>query len=272
MKCQVYQIDAFTDRLFSGNPAAVCPLEAWLADDLMQAIAAENNLSETAFLVPEGEGKDSHWGLRWFTPAVEVDLCGHATLASAHLLLNHLGHAGDAISFETRSGTLVVARDGADGGLAMDFPVMPVDARIEPAPGFADALGAAPAELYKIREVHGAPYLLALFEREAEVAALAPKFGQLGANVIATAPGNEVDFVSRFFAPASGIDEDPVTGSAHCTLTPFWAERLGRDELKARQISARGGELGCRLAGERVIISGRAVLYMAGEFEVPEAA
>lgn len=265
MKCQIYQIDAFTEQLFAGNPAAVCPLDAWPADEIMQAVAAENNLSETAFLVPEGEG----YRLRWFTPAVEVDLCGHATLATGHLLLNHLG-GGDAVSFETRSGTLVVSRDGGEGTLAMDFPVLPVGERIEAAASFSTALGAAPAELYKIREIHGAPYLLALFGSEAEVAALAPEFGELGANVIATAPGDELDFVSRFFAPAAGIDEDPVTGSAHCTLTPFWAERLGKNELKARQISARGGDVGCRLEGERVVLTGRAVLYMAGEIEAPD--
>lgn len=258
MKIPIYQLDAFTEALFSGNPAAVCPLEGWLSDDLMQAIAAENNLSETAFLVAEGGG----YGLRWFTPTVEVDLCGHATLAAAHLLLNHLGHGGDGVAFETRSGTLAVKRDG--GALAMDFPALPPGERIEAAPGFAAALGGRPAELYKIREVHGAPYLLALFGSAAEVARLAPNFAALGANVIATAPGGEADFVSRFFAPVSGIDEDPVTGSAHCTLTPFWAERLGKSSLKARQISARGGEMlppgrrpGDRLGPRRALSDGR---------------
>ncbi len=263
MQIPIYQIDAFTNSPFQGNPAAVCPLDAWLADDVLQAVAMENNLSETAFIVPEGDG----FHLRWFTPAVEVDLCGHATLATGHLILNRLSPERDGVSFETRSGTLQVQRAGGD--LAMDFPVLAPLAAVEPEPALLSAMGATPQECLPVRKMHGAPYFMLVFETEAQVAALAPSFSSLGANVIATAPGDKVDFVSRFFAPLSGIDEDPVTGSAHCTLAPYWANRLDKSDLVARQISARGGDIGCRLLGERVILTGRCAFYMEGRIEVP---
>ncbi|MDP6876822.1 MAG: PhzF family phenazine biosynthesis protein [Alphaproteobacteria bacterium] len=267
MSIAIYQIDAFTDAPFRGNPAAVCPLDAWLPDDVLQAIAMENNLSETAFFVPEGEMAGDGYRLRWFTPALEVDLCGHATLATGHLILRRLSPELDAVSFETRSGTLQVRRDG--DALAMNFPALAPGAAVNPAPALVSAMGAVPEECRQIREMHGAPYILLVYETEAQVAELTPRFAGLGANVIATAPGDNVDFVSRFFAPMSGIDEDPVTGSAHCTLAPYWAHRLDKDKLTARQISARGGDVGCCLEGDRVIITGRCAFYMEGRIELP---
>ncbi|HJM94316.1 MAG: PhzF family phenazine biosynthesis protein [Alphaproteobacteria bacterium] len=263
MQIPIYQIDAFTDVPFYGNPAAVCPLDAWLADDILQAIAMENNLSETAFIVAKGD--DFH--LRWFTPAIEVDLCGHATLATGHLILNRLSPERDRVGFETRSGTLQVWRAG--DRLAMDFPVLAPGAPMAPDPALLSAMGATPQDCLPISEMHGAPYVLLVFESEAQVAALTPAISALGANVIATAPGDKVDFVSRFFAPMSGIDEDPVTGSAHCTLAPYWAGCLEKSELVARQISARGGDVGCRLEGDRVILTGCCAFYMEGRIEVP---
>jgi PhzF family phenazine biosynthesis protein len=262
MRVPIYQVDAFADRPFAGNPAAVCPLDDWLPDAVMQAIAAENNLSETAFVVPQGEG----YGLRWFTPALEVDLCGHATLATAHMLFDRLDPDRDAVSFETRSGRLTVTRHG--DRLEMDFPALPVQAEVSVDDATLAGLGARPVAAWTVRRTHGAPFRLALFASQADVAALAPDFGAMTANVIATAPGDELDFVSRFFAPRVGVPEDPVTGSAHCTLAPFWAERLGRTELRARQISARGGDVGCRLDGDRVLLSGRCVCYMEGHIEL----
>lgn len=260
MKLPLYQIDAFTDKVFAGNPAAVCPLDDWLPDEVMQSIAAENNLSETAFFVG-GEGR---YHLRWFTPACEVDLCGHATLATAFLILNRLEPELDAVTFETRSGVLKVARDG--DGLAMDFPVRSA-AAVAPAADLVDALGQAPQEVFL-----SADNVLAVYGDEAEVRELRPNMEALATctshGVIVTAPGNACDFVSRFFAPAWGIPEDPVTGSAHCTLVPFWAERLGKTDLVARQVSARGGLLTCRAIGERVRLAGRAVLYLEGEITV----
>lgn len=262
MKAVLYQVDAFADRVFEGNPAAIVPLDAWPADDLMQAIAAENNLAETAFFAPEGEG----YRLRWFTPTVEVDLCGHATLASAHVLFSHLGYTKPEIRFETRSGTLVVKRE--DDKLAMDFPAaLP---KPYPAPdAIADALGARP--LVWLKTAH----LMAVFDSADEVAALKPDFSALGrlltplnAGLIATAPapeGSGVDFVSRFFGPAHGIDEDPVTGSAHCTSVPYWTKKLGKSDLVAHQVSKRGGTLWCTDAGERVVIRGRCADYMKAE-------
>jgi PhzF family phenazine biosynthesis protein len=260
MKAALYQVDAFADRVFEGNPAAVVPLESWPADAAMQAIAAENNLAETAFIVPEGEG----YRLRWFTPAVEVDLCGHATLATAHVLFTHLNHTKSEIRFETRSCTLVVKREG--DLLAMDFPA--AVPKPYPAPdAIADALGGKPVVWLKTAN------LMAVFGSEADIAALAPDFRALGrllapvnAGLIATAPGSGgIDFVSRFFAPAHGIDEDPVTGSAHCTSVPYWAKKLGKSDLVARQVSARGGTLWCSDAGERVILRGRCADYMKAE-------
>lgn len=260
MKAELYQVDAFADRVFEGNPAAVVPLAVWPEDAVMQAVAAENNLAETAFFAPEGAG----YRLRWFTPAVEVDLCGHATLASAHVLFAHLGHAKPEIRFETRSGTLVVKREG--DLLAMDFPA--AKPKPYPAPeSIAEALGAKPLVWLKTTN------LMAVFDKEADVAALAPDFRALGflltpmnAGLIATAPGSGgIDFVSRFFAPSHGIDEDPVTGSAHCTSVPYWSKKLGKSDLVARQISKRGGTLWCSDAGERVVIRGRCADYMKAE-------
>ncbi|MBT3360582.1 MAG: PhzF family phenazine biosynthesis protein [Rhodospirillales bacterium] len=259
MNLQIFQIDAFTDNVFAGNPAAVCPLNEWLPDDQMQKIALENNLSETAFFVDTGDA----FGLRWFTPAEEVDLCGHATLATAYLLLTRLTPEKARVDFDTRSGRLSVTRDG--DFLAMDFPAQP-PRRMDTPQAIADALGGSPREFWAQRD------FMAVYETEAEVRVLKPDMAGLmdidGRGVIATAPGEECDFVSRFFAPAVGIPEDPVTGSTHCVLVPYWSERLGKADLTARQVSPRGGELFCRNEGNRVRIAGRAALYMVGEIFV----
>ncbi len=258
MTIPLYQIDAFAEEVFQGNPAAVCPLRDWLTDERMQAIAAENNLSETAFFVPGAEPGD--YDLRWFTPAVEVDMCGHATLASAYLILGRLAPDLDAVRFSTLSGTLEVRRDG--DRLAMDFPARPPDA-YDPPPGLIAALGAEPEAM-----VASPRDAMAVYADEARVRGLAPDIRALAAfdrqGVIVTAPGDDCDFVSRYFAPALGVDEDPATGSTHSTLTPYWAERLGKSELHARQVSARGGDFYCRAMGERVRIAGRARLYLEG--------
>ena len=255
MRIPLYQIDAFTGRVFAGNPAAVCPLEEWLDAATMQAIAAENNLSETAFFVRGGEG----YGLRWFTPTLEVDLCGHATLASAFVVFEFLDRAAEAVRFETRSGELVVRRK--EGLLAMDFPARPPEP-CAPDAALAAALDKAPRELWQSRDY------LAVYDSEDEVRSLTPDMKALAAvghfAVCVTAPGRDADFVSRFFAPAVGIPEDPVTGSAHCTLTPYWARRLGKTDLHALQVSARGGELFCHDGGDRVEIAGQAVKYLEG--------
>lgn len=261
----LFQIDAFTGRPFGGNPAAVCPLDGvnggdWLDDELLQAIAVENNLSETAYLLARDDGD---FDLRWFTPGREVDLCGHATLASGHVILNRLDPAREKVTFHSRSGPLIVSK-GEDGKLVMDFPAQP------PQPGdlgdVAGAIGIAP------EEVLIAPYGLAVLKDEQAVRDLAPDFRKISAltpgELIVTAPGTDCDFVSRFFAPGAGIDEDPVTGSAHCILTPYWAERLGKTEMFARQISARGGEIWCRLAGDRVILRGEAVEVITGTMSI----
>lgn len=268
MRIPLYQVDAFTDRPLRGNPAAVCPLEAWPPDRLLQDIAAENNLSETAFVVRE----DRDWRLRWFTPTIEVDLCGHATLATAHVLLARSA-SEEEVRFRTRSGLLTVTRSAH--GLTMDFPGLPPEPPRE-APEVAATLGAPPLALHPVRAVHGRAYWMAVFADREQVAHLASDLHRLGtalrANVICTAPGGgDVDFVSRFFAPASGVDEDPVTGSSHCTLAPYWASRLGRTLLKARQISRRGGDLVCEVRGDRVLISGRCADYLVGEIDLPEA-
>lgn len=264
MNIPIYQVDAFASQVFSGNPAAVMPLEAWLDDAVMQSIAAENNLAETAFLVPRDEGG---FQLRWFTPEVEVDLCGHATLASAHVLFEHLGYRRDEICFHTRSGELGVRR--TERGLTLDFPALQLEqATMEKA--VSQALGASPAACFRVTEGWKQ---LCVFESESAVAALAPDFPALRAAtdrcVIATAPGDHCDFVSRFFAPQVGIDEDPVTGSAHCALVPYWAGRLGRSSMNARQISRRGGDLLCELHGGRVAMTGRAVTFLVGEVRLP---
>jgi len=260
MRLKLFQVDAFTSRLFGGNPAAIVPLESWLPDATLQAIAAENNLSETAYFVKQGE----RYHLRWFTPSVEVNLCGHATLASAWVLWEKLGERSPLIRFDTRSGELRVTR--ADGLLWLDFPADPPRPCTAP-PALVAGLGVPP------REVLLAGNYVALYDDEGAVRALAPDFRQLATldnhGVIVTAPGKDCDFVSRFFAPKFGIDEDPVTGSAHCTLAPLWAGRLGKTSLRARQISHRGGELRCELAGERVRIGGQAAGYLEGEIELP---
>jgi len=262
MRLPLYQIDAFTGAVFGGNPAAVCPLEGWLEDALLQAIAAENNLSETAFLVPKGPQAEEY-ALRWFTPLVEVDLCGHATLASAYVVFHFLEPERESVSFHTRSGPLRVTREG--DLLAMDFPAWEVSPCEAPAT-LPTALGGAPQEAFKSRD------WLVVYETEAEVRAIRPDMAQLAQpnarGVIVTAPGESCDFVSRFFAPSVGIPEDPVTGSAHCALAPFWAARLGKTRLEARQVSARGGELLCEVRGDRVVISGRAARYLEGAIYV----
>lgn len=259
MKLPIYQVDAFTSRRFGGNPAAVVLLGDWLPDATLAAIAAENNLSETAFVIPHAELS----ALRWFTPVVEVDLCGHATLASAHVLLAHRFSKADRVSFTTRSGTLPVERAG--DLLRMDFPAMPAKP-VALTDAVRDALGRTPRELLQARD------LLAIFDSEDEVRSFRPDFAKIAAldanAVMISAPGDRTDFVSRFFAPRAGIPEDPVTGSAHCTLAPYWAARLGKSSLEARQISARGGDIFCELRGERVLIAGRAAEYLRGEIEV----
>lgn len=261
MDIPVYQVDAFADRPFAGNPAAVCPLDAWLPDATLQSIALENNLSETAFTVARGPGD---YELRWFTPKAEVDLCGHATLATASVLFEQRGESAAAIAFQTRSGELRVGRDG--DLLVMDFPALPAE-EVPVPDGLAAALGAEPVGF--LRAVKN----MAVFETEAQVCALEPDFRYIAAmqgwGLIATAPGDDSDCASRYFAPHVGIDEDPVTGSAHCTIVPYWAERLGKTEIHARQVSARSGDLFCRLMGERVEIAGRAVLVLEGTFHLP---
>ncbi len=255
MKIPFYQIDAFTNRVFAGNPAGVCFLDAWIEEGMMQAIAAENNLSETAFLV----GKGGRYGIRWFTPTVEVDLCGHATLASAFAVFLEREPAAEKVTFLTRSGELAVEREGER--LLMDFPAR------RPAPcampeSIGDILGAVPVQALSSRD------LMLVYETERQIRDLKPDMARVAAlehfAVIVTAPGSDCDFVSRFFAPGAGVPEDPVTGSSHSTLIPYWSERLGKKELRALQLSARGGELFCRDRGERVIIGGRAVLYLSG--------
>lgn len=259
MKLPIFQIDAFTDHLFGGNPAAVVLLEQWLPDPVLAAIAAENNLAETAFVIPGHE----EIPLRWFTPAVEVDLCGHATLAAAHVLFRHVTPAADRLTFATRSGMLTVTR--REDRLTLDFPARP-GVPVEVTAPLVEALGARPSAVFQARD------LLAIFEGEDDIRTLQPDFARIAAldafAVIVSAPGDTVDFVSRFFAPAAGIPEDPVTGSAHCTLVPYWGARLGKTTLTARQLSARGGDLHCRLAGERVLISGKSVEYLRGEIDV----
>lgn len=260
MKLPYYEVSAFTTNPFGGNPAGVCPLETWLPDPVLQGIAANNNLAETAFTVPRGRDFD----LRWFTPTVEMDLCGHATLAAASVLFNERGLGGSEVRFHSRSGMLVVSR--SEDLLTLDFPSRPPTACAAPE-ALIGALSAKPREVLKARDY------LAVFANEAEVLALKPDFPLLRTldclGIIVTAPGNDRDFVSRFFAPGAGVDEDPVTGSAHCTLIPYWAERLGKTKLFARQVSARGGELFCEWTGERVQIGGRAVHYLRGEIHIP---
>jgi PhzF family phenazine biosynthesis protein len=262
----LYQVDAFTNTVFAGNPAAVVPLERWLPDATMQAIAAENNLAETAFFV----AKDDDWELRWFTPTVEVPLCGHATLASACVISEKLQPGRTRMRFMTKSGALEVTREG--GRLVMDFPARASES-IAPPPGLVAAMGRTPRDVLKSGHM-----LMCVYDDAGDVASLAPDMAGLTTvecfGVIATAPGKgappgpDCDFVSRFFAPRQGIPEDPVTGGAHCTLIPYWAKRLGKPKLFARQISARGGEITCEDKGARVLMSGNAVLYLEGTITV----
>ena len=261
MKIPIYQVDAFTNERFKGNPAAVCPLDNWLPAAVMQNIAAENNLAETAFVVAAGE----NFEIRWFTPTVEVDLCGHATLASAYVLFNELGFSGDQINFIShRSGPLSVTKNGSI--LALNFPVDSLT-ELPLKPEVAIGLSKGPRVVFK-----GKTDYLFVYDSEAEILALQPDFVALKAHpvrgIIVTAPGETTDFVSRFFGPACGVNEDPVTGSAHTTLTPYWASILGKTELTARQLSQRTGDLTCNLMGDRVEIAGEAVLYLKGEIEV----
>jgi PhzF family phenazine biosynthesis protein len=259
MKIRLYQVDAFTSRLFGGNPAAVCPLDVWLEDQTMQAIAAENNLSETAFFV----GARGSYDLRWFTPAVEVNLCGHATLASAFVVFRHLEPALETVSFRSKSGELRVTRSG--DLLTLDFPSW-TPSRCEAPEALVRALGRPPREVWATEDY------LVVYESEDDVRALAPAMDVLAGldrfAVIVSAPGRGSDFVSRFFAPRQGIPEDPVTGRAHCTLVPYWARRLGKPGLHALQVSRRGGELFCEDRGDRVAIGGRAVQFLEGTIEV----
>jgi predicted PhzF superfamily epimerase YddE/YHI9 len=302
MKLPYYEISAFTTNPFGGNPAGVCVLDAWLPDAVLQNIAANNNLAETAFTVPcrepepAGKGanaaqapaqipslqpsprlggereiearvgsRGSDFELRWFTPTVEMDLCGHATLAAAAVLFAEHGWRGAEVRFHSRSGLLAVARSG--NLLTLDFPARPPTPSLTSEP-LIRGLGATPNEVFKARDY------LAVFACEAEVRALKPDFAMLKTldclGIIATAPGSDCEFVSRFFAPGAGVEEDPVTGSAHCTLIPFWAQRLNKTKLFALQVSQRGGELFCELIGERVRIGGRAMLYLRGEIVVPD--
>ncbi|HNQ81829.1 MAG TPA: PhzF family phenazine biosynthesis protein [Candidatus Aminicenantes bacterium] len=260
MSLLFYQVDAFTSEVFQGNPAGVCPLESWLPDGLMQNIAMENNLAETAFYVPTGD----RFGIRWFTPAVEVDLCGHATLAAAYVIFRYDRYPENEIALDSRSGILRVRRDG--DLLTLDFPVDTLRPAAEPA-GLSEALGARPREIFR-----GKTDCLAVFGTQAEIEAMRPDFGKLGRvearGVIVTARGTEVDFISRFFGPQVGIDEDPVTGSAHTSLAPYWAEKLGKTEMEAVQLSRRGGRLKVRLRGDRVDISGRARAYLEGRIKM----
>ena len=258
MKRTLFQVDAFTQDVFKGNPAAVCILDQWPEEELMQRIANENNLSETAFAVPVGECYE----IRWFTPEMEVELCGHATLATAHVLFEHLDYPGEWICFESvHSGRLTVKRSGEV--LTLDFPADRMEEMVVPEL-IVTALMTPPLKAFR-----GKTDFMFVFASESEIEAMDPDFGLLaqvgGRGVIVTAPGNDVDFVSRFFAPQTGVNEDPVTGSAHTSLTPYWSRLLGKKKLKARQLSSRGGELICEDKGERVEISGHAVTYMIGE-------
>ncbi|MEC3910202.1 PhzF family phenazine biosynthesis protein [Sphingobium sp. CR2-8] len=257
------QVDAFADAPFTGNPAAVMPLDAWLDDAMLQAIAEENNLSETAFTVPTPEDPDADYALRWFTPAVEVRLCGHATLASGHVLMAEKG--GDSIRFRTRhAGILTVTRE-ADG-YALSLPAW--DMAPKSLPDLAAGLGGDPAELHW----RDGGYSLFLFPDAAAVRALTPDYAALkvlgDTMLIATAPGEDSDIVSRVFVPGGGVNEDPVTGSAHCLLTPFWAARLGKTHFSAYQASSRGGRLGCTLAGDRVVLTGACRTVIEGRFHL----
>lgn len=262
MRIPIYQIDAFTNTLFGGNPAAVCPLNAWLADEVLLNIAKENNLAETAYIIHK---KDNLFELRWFTPEIEMDLCGHATLASAYVIMECLDYDFNEVVFESMSGELSVSK--INGQLEMNFPSRPPKPSSLP-DAIANALSEQPLEVLKARD-----YLL-IFENEDQLSNLIVDQSGLErinldpGGIIASAKGNRSDFVSRFFTPGAAVFEDPVTGSAHCTLTPFWADRLQKNELHAIQISERKGELYCRLKGDRVFIRGSAVKFLQGQIEL----
>lgn len=258
---KIFQVDAFTNRLFSGNPAAVIPLEEWINDDMMQRIAMENNLAETAFFVPQGDG----FHIRWFTPKVEVDLCGHATLATAHVLYHHMGFIGPELNFASRSGNLRVFREGKR--YVLDFPADEFDPAEIPE-GLLEALGNREPMFCYLGKTD---YML-IYEDQSDIENMKPDFTQLGKvkarGIIVSAPGEWVDVVSRFFGPQVGINEDPVTGSAHTTLVPYWCRQLAKTEITARQLSERGGDLTCRYLGNRVEISGEAITYFEGRLMV----
>lgn len=260
MKTKLYQVDAFTNNVFGGNPAAVCPLAEWIADDLMQNIAMETNLADTAFYVPNGNGFD----IRWFTTKMEVALCGHATLATAHVLFTHENYTGSEIVFNSKSGELKVAKNG--DWYTLDFPadtLTETEITTELTAGF----NYSPIKAYK-----GKTDYILVFDSEDQIKTMQPDFDKIAKvdcrGIIVTAKGNEVDFVSRFFGPQSGLTEDPVTGSAHTSLTPYWAQVLGKTEFTAKQLSARGGFLKCKLNNSRVLISGQAKTFMQGELEI----
>lgn len=263
----LYQIDAFTEKLFSGNPAAIIPLDDWCPDELLQQIATENNLSETAYFIPaDNIATDGGYNLRWFTPVAEVDLCGHATLAAAFVIFTELVTDTDIVRFDSRSGPLTVRRIGDQ--LCMDFPAIVTDA-IETPTGLAEALG---CEIKSAGIARGLDYVIEV-ESESTIRHLRPDFHALRAfdkarGIIVTSAGKSCDFVSRFFAPNLGVDEDPVTGSAHCALAPYWSERLSKTELKAQQLSARGGNVECRVTGDRVELIGSAVKYLEGQIRI----
>jgi PhzF family phenazine biosynthesis protein len=260
MKLKIYQIDAFADHVFEGNPAAVIPLENWLPDAVMQLIALENNLSETAFFAPVENG----FNIRWFTPAAEVDLCGHATLATAHVLFNHLNYTENEIRFDSRSGILKVKKE--QDLIILNFPASKLT-EIEIPENLRNAFNHKP-----VKSLKGRDDIMLIFENEEQITQLKPDFQQIleskTRGIIVTAKSENYDFVSRFFAPAVGVNEDPVTGSAHTMLIPYWSKELGKNELTAKQVSARGGIVHCKDCGDRVEIGGKAVTFLVGEINI----